>query len=130
MTVKAHVGIAITSTKPTFTVATIEAGPGSMDVVPSGIFCIGALAAPDGQLLYLSLIGRDTALQEFRGKLSTGKLTSFLVQWNNEGDLANLSGWFSREWLGQYGVPRCKTANRPLWGADTDDPVPPTANHA
>lgn len=101
MTAIAHVGIADTSTTPTFTVATIKAGPGSMDVVPSGIFCIGALPAPDGQLLYLSLIGRDTALQEFRGKLSTGKLTSFVVQWNNNGDLANLSGWFSREWLGQ-----------------------------
>lgn len=98
MTAITHVGTADTSTHPAFALATITEGAGSMDAMPPGIFCIGALTAPDGQLLYLSLIGRDTALQEFRGKLSTGKLTSFTIQWDGG---CRVDGWFSREWLGQ-----------------------------
>ncbi|MDD5394306.1 MAG: hypothetical protein PHE17_14930 [Thiothrix sp.] len=81
-----------------FSVANIEAGPGSDAYFPSNIFCTGTLTSPDGQFLYLSLIGRDTALQELRGRMSAGKLSSFLIR--QDGKQVG-SGWFSREWLGQ-----------------------------
>ncbi|MDD5394838.1 MAG: hypothetical protein PHE17_17610 [Thiothrix sp.] len=87
-----------------FSVANIEAGPGSDAYFPSNIFCTGALTNPDGQFLYLSLIGRDTALQELRGRMSAGKLSSFLIRQDGKqlGSGKQVgSGWFSREWLGQ-----------------------------
>ena len=95
MTAIANVGIA----EPLFSVATLLAGPTSTaGYVPSGIYCLGALTAPDGQFLYLSLIGRDTAFQELRGLMTTGKLTSFLIDQDGS---KQISGWFSREWLGK-----------------------------
>jgi hypothetical protein len=50
MTAIAYVGNADTQ-QPLFSVATLEAGPGCTEYMPSGIFCIGALTAPDGQFL-------------------------------------------------------------------------------
>jgi hypothetical protein len=97
MTAIAYVGNADTQ-QPLFSVATLEAGPGCTEYMPSGIFCIGALTAPDGQFLYLSLIGRDTAFQELRGKMTTGRINSFVIR---QDDKQSISGWFSREWLGQ-----------------------------
>ena len=95
MTAIANVGIA----EPLFSVTTLLAGPTSTaGYVPSGIYCLGALTAPDGQFLYLSLIGRDTAFQELRGLMTTGKLTSFLIDQDGS---KQISGWFSREWLGK-----------------------------
>ena len=53
MTAIANVGIA----EPLFSVTTLLAGPTSTaGYVPSGIYCLGALTAPDGQFLYLSSI--------------------------------------------------------------------------
>lgn len=95
MTAIANVGIA----EPLFSVTTLLAGPTSTaGYVPSGIYCLGALTAPDGQFLYVSLIGRDTAFQELRGLMTTGKLTSFLIDQDGS---KQISGWFSREWLGK-----------------------------
>ena len=94
MTAIANVGIA----EPLFSVDTLLAGPTCAAQVPSGIYCVGALTAPDGQFLYLSLVGRDTAFQELRGLMTTGKLNSFLIR-QDGGKL--ISGWFSHEWLGQ-----------------------------
>ena len=86
------------SPQPPFGIATLEAGPTCTGIMPSGIFCIGALAAPDGQFLYLSLLGRDTAFQELRGKMTTGQLHAFIVQQDGK---TVASGWFSREVLGR-----------------------------
>lgn len=97
MTAIANVGIADIQ-QPTFSVATIESGPGSTGFMPAGIFCIGALAAPDGQFLYLSLIGRDTAFQELRGKMTAGQINSFVIRQDGR---QVASGWFSRETLGR-----------------------------
>jgi hypothetical protein len=97
MTAIAYVGNADTQ-QPLFSVATLEAGPGCTEYMPSGIFCIGALTAPDGQFLYLSLIGRDTAFQELRGKMTTGRINSFVIRQDGN---RSISGWFSREWLGK-----------------------------
>jgi hypothetical protein len=96
MTATAFVGIDDTF-HPFSNVATIVEGPGSLAPVPSGIFCNGALTDPDGQFLYLSLIGRDTSLQELRGKMTTSKLASFTIKWDRGG---KLDGWFSHSWLG------------------------------
>lgn len=92
----------------TFSVAALKAGPSCIAEVPSGVFCIGAMTDPDGQFLYLSLVGRDTALQEIRGQMTAGKLDSFIVQWDDQ----KLSGWFSRERLGkmEYHGARMQTA--------------------
>lgn len=98
MTAKAHVGLSDNQTTALFATASIKEGPGSTGFMPDGIFCIGALTAPDGQFLCLSLLGRDTAFQELRGKLSAGQLTSFSIRWDGGG---KLDGWFSREWLGR-----------------------------
>lgn len=109
MTATANTSIAGKPETQLPTIATIKAGPGSLAEMPSGIFCNGALAAPDGQMLYLSLIGRDTDFQAFRGLMSTGKLNSFTVLWDGGG---KLDGWFSREWLGdmQYHGSKLQTA--------------------
>lgn len=100
MTAIATVGMADfqIQTQTPFTIASIQAGPGSAGFMPDGIFCIGALTAPDGQFLYLSLLGRDTAFQELRGKLTTGQITSFSIRWDDGG---KLDGWFSRDWFGK-----------------------------
>jgi hypothetical protein len=99
MTAIAYTGtVGNQSSSSLFQIARIEAGPGSTGFMPSGIFCIGALTAPDGQFLHLSLIGRDTAFQELRGLMTTGKVRSFLIK-QDEKQIGN--GWFSHEWLGQ-----------------------------
>lgn len=97
MTAIANVGMTGEST-PLFSVATIKEGPGSTGFMPDGIFCISALVAPDGQFLYLSLIGRDTAFQELRGKMTAGQINSFLIERDGK---QMASGWFSRDWLGK-----------------------------
>lgn len=100
MTAIANVGITDTSlhTHTAFAIASIKEGPGSSGFMPDGIFCLGALTAPDGQFLYLSLLGRDTALQELRGKLTAGQITSFSISYA-EGK--EIHGWFNRDWLGR-----------------------------
>lgn len=96
MTAIANVGLTDESI-PLFSVTTIKEGPGSQGQMPSGIFCLGFLTAPDNQILYLSLVGRDTALQEMRGLLTAGKLNSFLIHQDGK----QVGGWFSHAWLGQ-----------------------------